>query len=61
MAQVCAEPDPHTGVVQLKLSNGITINYRHTTNEPQAAMIRMVANGGRAAEGAASCCPAQSI
>ena len=45
-------PDPDTGVVRLRLSNGISVNYRHTDNEPQAAMIRMVAAGGRACEGA---------
>ncbi len=52
LLQVDNAADPQTGVVQLRLSNGIAINYRHTDNEPQAAMIRMVAAGGRACEGA---------
>jgi hypothetical protein len=50
--QVDSTPDPATGVVRLQLSNGIKVNYRRTDNEPQAAMIRMVAAGGRACEGA---------
>jgi hypothetical protein len=37
--------------VRLQLSNGIKVNFRRTDNEPQAAMIRMVAAGGRACEG----------
>ena len=43
---VCA-----TGIVQRRLSNGMKINYCQTDNEPQAAMVRMVAAGGRAMEG----------
>lgn len=50
-SQVDNTPDSATGVVQLQLSNGIKVNYRRTDNEPQAAMIRMVAAGGRACEG----------
>lgn len=50
--QVLKKEDPETGVVQLKLSNGIAINFRRSLNEPQAAMVRMVASGGRSAEGA---------
>lgn len=49
--QVDNTPDTATGVVRLQLSNGIKVNYRRTDNEPQAAMIRMVAAGGRACEG----------
>lgn len=41
----------HNGVVQLRLSNGIKLNYRHTDNEPRGAMMRLVAAGGRATEG----------
>ena len=39
------------GIVQRRLSNGMKINYCQTDNEPQAAMVRMVAAGGRAMEG----------
>lgn len=42
---------PNAGVVQRRLSNGIRINFMHSNNEPQAAMLRMVAPGGRAREG----------
>jgi hypothetical protein len=41
----------HGGVVQLRLSNGIRVNYRRTDNEPRGAMLRLVAAGGRATEG----------
>ena len=51
LPQVDNTPDPATGVVRLQLSNGIKVNFRRTDNEPQAAMIRMVAAGGRACEG----------
>ena len=37
--------------MQRRLSNGIRVNYSHTDNEPRAAMVRMVAAGGRALEG----------
>ncbi len=37
--------------MQRRLSNGIRVNYCHTDNEPRAAMVRMVAAGGRALEG----------
>lgn len=49
-----AEPavDPVTGVVRIKLSNGVTVNCKRTANEPRAAMIRLNAAGGRALEGA---------
>lgn len=43
-------PDPDTGVVRRRLSNGITVNYRQTDNEPRGAMVRVVAPGGRALE-----------
>ncbi|KAK3240438.1 hypothetical protein CYMTET_49716 [Cymbomonas tetramitiformis] len=39
-----------TGVKLLELSNGVRVNYRRTENEPSAAMVRMVARGGRAME-----------
>jgi len=45
-------PDPETGVVQRRLSNGMRINYRVTDNEPQAAMLRVIVEGGRAWEAA---------
>lgn len=37
--------------MQRRLSNGIKVNYCRTDNEPSAAMLRMVAAGGRALEG----------
>jgi predicted Zn-dependent peptidase len=43
--------DAATGIVQRRLSNGIRVNYRHTDNEPRAAMVRVVASGGRSREG----------
>lgn len=57
MGSICSdEPDPLSfssiaGIVQRRLSNGIRVNYCHTDNEPRAAMVRMVAAGGRALEG----------
>ena len=48
--QIIHEPDSMTGIVQKKLSNGISVNYCKTDNEPQAAMIRVVASGGRGIE-----------
>jgi len=47
---VNSSPDPITGIVQKKLSNGVAVNYCKTDNEPQAAMIRVVASGGRGVE-----------
>uniref|UniRef100_A0A061SA19 Insulinase (Peptidase family m16) family protein isoform 2 n=1 Tax=Tetraselmis sp. GSL018 TaxID=582737 RepID=A0A061SA19_9CHLO len=48
--EVLAPTDPHTGITQRRLSNGITVNYRHTTNEPRGAMLRLTACGGRSCE-----------
>ena len=48
--EVTSVPDPVTGIVQKKLSNGVAVNYCKTDNEPQAAMIRIVASGGRGME-----------
>lgn len=42
--------DEATGVTLRKLSNGISVNYRHTANEPKGAVLRMVAKGGRSLE-----------
>ena len=42
--------DPETGIVQRRLSNGVRVNYCSTDNEPRAAMLRLVAPGGRARE-----------
>ena len=47
-------PDPATGIVQRRLSNGLRVNYCATDNEPRAAMLRVVAPGGRAREPAAA-------
>ncbi|GLC34133.1 hypothetical protein PLESTB_000841000 [Pleodorina starrii] len=43
-------PDPHSGIVQRRLSNGISLNYRYTDNEPRSGLLRLIANGGRIAE-----------
>jgi len=48
--EVQSKPDAITGIVQKRLSNGVAVNYFRTDNEPQAAMIRIVAAGGRAVE-----------
>jgi predicted Zn-dependent peptidase len=48
--EVKSAPDMVTGIVQKRLSNGIAVNYCRTDNEPQAAMIRVVASGGRGIE-----------
>ena len=45
-----APADPETGILLRRLSNGIRVNFRHTSNEPRAAMVRLVAAGGRALE-----------
>lgn len=47
---VLPPPDPTTGVLQRRLSNGVTINYKLSANEPRAATLRVVANGGRTSE-----------
>ena len=44
----------HAGIVQRRLSNGMSLNYWLTDNEPRAALIRVVASGGRAADGLGS-------
>ncbi|KAK9810226.1 hypothetical protein WJX72_007002 [[Myrmecia] bisecta] len=44
-------PDPVTGIVQRRLSNGVRVNMRKTKNEPRAAMLRLTCAGGRACEG----------
>lgn len=51
---VDAEAGTHeaTGATLRKLSNGISVNYLHTLNEPKGAVLRMVAKGGRAREAA---------
>ncbi len=46
------EEDPVTGITRRFLSNGMRLNYRHTTNEPKAGLLRVVFSGGRAAEAA---------
>jgi hypothetical protein len=42
--------DVVSGVVQRRLSNGVTLSYKVTTNEPGVATARMCGSGGRAAE-----------
>ena len=44
-------PDAATGVLQRRMSNGIKLNFKQSDNEPRAAMLRIVAAGGRACEG----------
>jgi len=43
-------PDAASGVAQRRLSNGVRVNWRRSENEPQGAVLRLVAPGGRAAE-----------
>jgi len=38
------------GVLQRRLSNGLRVNYRLSSNEPAAASLRLCAPGGRASE-----------
>ena len=47
---VLPPPDAATGIYQRRLDNGIRVNYRVTRNEPSAAVMRLVAVGGRARE-----------
>lgn len=39
-----------SGVVQRRLSNGVTLNYKVSANEPGSASARLCCSGGRAAE-----------
>lgn len=43
-------PDSFSGIVQRRLSNGVRINYLRTDHEPKACMMRVISNGGKAAE-----------
>lgn len=47
-----AEPpaDSAVGVVQRRLSNGCTLNYKVSDNDPSSAGMRICMSGGRAAE-----------
>ena len=49
-AEETRQYDTFSRVAQLRLSNGIRINYRRTDNEPNGCLLRMICNGGRAAE-----------
>ena len=42
--------DPATGIVQRRLSNGLTLNARVSDVEPQAALLRLSCVGGRVSE-----------
>lgn len=42
--------DKSTGISQLKLSNGIQINYKKSKNEAKGGVMRLVVPGGRARE-----------
>lgn len=43
-------PDVAAGVVQRRLSNGCTLNYKVSDNDPSSAGMRLCMSGGRAAE-----------
>lgn len=43
-------PDAAAGVVQRRLSNGCTLNYKVSDNDPASAGMRLCMSGGRAAE-----------
>lgn len=43
-------PDAAAGVVQRRLSNGCTLNYKVSDNDPSSAGMRLCMSGGRAAE-----------
>ncbi|KAK4804060.1 hypothetical protein SAY86_003877 [Trapa natans] len=42
--------DIDTGITQLRLSNGILINYRISQSESRGGVMRLIVGGGRAAE-----------
>ncbi|XP_031378715.1 stromal processing peptidase, chloroplastic isoform X2 [Punica granatum] len=42
--------DEETGITQLRLSNGIRINYRVSQTESRGGVMRLIVGGGRAAE-----------
>ncbi|XP_010484907.1 PREDICTED: stromal processing peptidase, chloroplastic [Camelina sativa] len=42
--------DKVTGITQLRLSNGIPVNYKISTTESRAGVMRLIVGGGRAAE-----------
>eukprot|EP00250_Pteridium_aquilinum_P006240 c16198_g1_i1 orf=144-3938(+) len=44
------EFDKSTGITQLKLSNGIRVNYKKSNNEAKGGVMRLVVPGGRARE-----------
>jgi predicted Zn-dependent peptidase len=44
------DADAASGIAQRRLSNGIRVNWRRSVNEPQGAVLRLVAPGGRASE-----------
>ncbi|KAK8512681.1 hypothetical protein V6N12_075249 [Hibiscus sabdariffa] len=42
--------DKETGITQLRLSNGIPVNYKISKNEARGGVMRLIVSGGRAAE-----------
>lgn len=42
--------DNETGITQLRLSNGIPVNYKISRNEARGGVMRLIVGGGRAAE-----------
>ncbi|KAK9684952.1 hypothetical protein RND81_10G245300 [Saponaria officinalis] len=42
--------DKETGISQLRLSNGITVNYKISGHESQSGVMRLIVGGGRAVE-----------
>ncbi|KAH9694153.1 Stromal processing peptidase [Citrus sinensis] len=46
--------DKESGITQLRLSNGIPINYKISKSEAQGGVMRLIVGGGRAAESSES-------
>ncbi|KAG9143853.1 hypothetical protein Leryth_011525 [Lithospermum erythrorhizon] len=42
--------DKETGITQLRLSNGISVNYKISKHEAKCGVMRLIVSGGRAAE-----------
>ncbi|KAK9270819.1 hypothetical protein L1049_026405 [Liquidambar formosana] len=46
--------DKETGITQLRLSNGIPVNYKVSRSEARGGVMRLIVGGGRAAESSES-------
>ncbi|KAG0461737.1 hypothetical protein HPP92_022034 [Vanilla planifolia] len=53
-SEIIKRVDSETGIIQLRLSNGIPINYKISKNEARGGVMRLIVGGGRAAETSAS-------